>query len=374
MRYYLSEQVKNSKRYKTKNKQRLLRQRAASTFKDVSSLKNGSYFHKNDKKTRCYYRDNFYFETEYSEEKEGWVIVRAREKNISKDIGGTFPSIRRVFCNTSKQMVEKKIILHPDHNKICHVTRQRVSRNIKHHEILRALTEGIRVESHRDGSYLYFANDVKVVASETEDEIRITTVMRINTFSEKNLIELIPKITDALNELCVGNVTFEIKDKSAENSWKSSPEFIRMKELDAILSNSLIPEDVKDRIINSPGKSGFYTVYQEAQFDLLTSSVNSRNIGYRYPTKEGCLSIEKDFCFSNLDTSAKIDMNVYLDSDSEDDWEIIISNLKRLGAHNLSPIYRNSNNECFVSIRGADFNGNFDERFGCKDDFSYLKN
>lgn len=372
MNLTLSENLKGQ--YSVRKQYKLIKE-ATSVFYDVIKYKNGSFFKRDTEQNgpvNCYYSRNFYFETIFHDA-YNMTIVRIRKKNTAAGLKSTYPQQREVFCNKTKTLVPKRFVIHPNETKACHVSQQKISRAISHSEILNALSNGIRVESTREGSYFYFADDIKVVASETNNEIRITTAVRISTFAEKQLNDIIPKVVDDFNKYCSGEVWAELRDDNALDTWKTSDAFIKMKQLDAILENDVIPDEYKQKILNAKGKSGFYTVYQEAQFDLMIASAESRNIGYTYPAKEGSLSID-DFCRSNLSKSARVSIYFYCDSDTNEDWSTIRSVLKRLGvkSEDLSAIMKNSLGQSFIKIPADSFSGNYDERFGCKKEFSYL--
>ena len=378
MKINLNDYVKNSKRYKSIKKQKDLIRKASSMYHDRINFKNGIHFVKNREehgKLHCFYRDNTYFEA-IKHDNFNMTITRAREKNISKKPDGEFSALREVFCDKTKSMITKKIVVKTFEKQTCHVSKQKITRGIYHHEILRALSQGIRVTGNRPNSYFYFANDIKVVASETEDEIRIKTVIRISTFSEKGLKNIIPKIVDRLNKDCHGTIRFELRDEDALKTWKSSPEYIKMKELEAIRDNKHIPISIKNKILNAPSPSGFYSVYEAAKLNLIMSSVNARNISYSYPAPggDGGFSLD-DFCPTQLSRSARISIYVYLESKkSKKDWSTIRRTLARLGVktEDLEDISIDYYGGQFIKINPDSLSGNFDERFECENVFTHL--
>tara|TARA_R110001599_G_scaffold1169_11_gene5639 strand:- start:2679 stop:3821 length:1143 start_codon:yes stop_codon:yes gene_type:complete len=378
MKIKLNDYVKNSKRYKSSKKQKDLLRKAANMYYDLVNFKNGVHFVKHREehgKLHCFYRDNTYFEA-IKHDNFNMTITRAREKNISNESGETFAAVREVFCNETKSMIDKIITIKANEKQTCHVSKQKITRGIYHHEILRALSQGIRVTGSRPDAYFYFANDIKVVASETEDEIRIKTAIRISTLSEKGLKDIIPRIVDRLNKDCHGTIRFELRDEDALKTWQSSPEFIKMKELEAIRDNKHIPDSIKNKILNAPSGSGFYSVYEAAKLNLIMSSVNARNISYSYPAPgaDGGFSID-DFCPTQLSRSARIAIYVYLDSEKpKKDWSTIKRTLKRLGAktEDLAAISIDYYGDQFIKINPDSLSGNFDERFECKNVFDYL--
>lgn len=378
MKIELDDYVKNSKRYKSSKKQKALLRKAKSIYHDLISFKNGVHFIKYREehgKLHCFYRDNTYFEA-IKHDNHNMTITRVREKNITDKPIEVFSSAREVFCNETKSLITKKITIKSNEKQTCHVSKQKITRGIHHYEILKALSKGIRVTGNRPDAYFYFANDIKVVASETKDEIRIKTAIRISTLSEKGLKEIIPRIVDRLNKDCHGNVRFELRDEDAIKTWQSSPEFVKMKELEAIRDNKHIPDNIKNKILNSPSSSGFYSVYEEAKLNLIMSSVSARNISYSYPAPgaDGGFNLD-NFCPTQLSRSARIAIYVYLDSEKpKKDWSTIKRTLKRLGAKtkDLDIISIDYYGGQFIKINPDSLSGNFDERFECKNVFDYL--
>ena len=373
MKFILHEKFKS----KTNKKQKEFIRLATNVFYDYKKFKNGSYFKKVCDvygEVQCYYRDNFYFEA-IQNDVSNMTIVMIRSKNISKEKYGTVSSIRTVKIAGENKTLDKKIIVHPNNEKRCHISNRKATRNISDFELIKTVAEGIRVKGDRE-SYFYFANDIKVIATENEKQIRITTAIRVSTFGEVGLIDILPKIVDTYNKSVKDDhkkIWVELRDDNSLSEWKASDEFIKMKEFDAILQNSLIPDSVKESIMKSPGSIPIYSAYEEARINLIKKSAELRNFSYTYPDVNGVFSLN-DFCQSQLSKSSRISVYFYFKEIDRKGLKKLIKTLMRLGAteEDANTIFQDSDSNKFIKISSDNFSGKFDERFGCKNEFSFL--
>ena len=329
-------------------------------------------FNEEGQKVFCYYCNNFYFEAIKTEGLgTNMTLIRDRKKNPDNNTE-IFSSVRSVFDHATKTMIDKKITIHKNEQKKSHVIKHTRMRNISHKEILQTLTQGIRVEGNKPGVFLYFCNDVKVVASETQDEIRLTTAVRVSTFSEKNLIELLPQVVNGINKKIRGGLRVEVRDDNASKTLMGTDEFILLKQLEFVANHPDIPYDIKYNILNKRGRSGIYTVYQEAQFDMLDKSANLGNISYVYPEREGYVSLEDIFRMGDR-SEKNLCIYFYLDNSTPERWETVLDLLKKLGYKHDNKIYKeNQSNEQFIKQVESSLSGRYDERFVNNNTFDYL--
>lgn len=295
----------------------------------------------NNKGERCIYSDNILLV--YKTRESGVIEVTKIIDNRKYHKCASIPTTRKISD------YEKNIVIHRKNK--AHVKKRYIERNMNYSDVLKAVGRGIRSKD-KDGAIFYFLDNTQVVTSETQDEIRITTIINISIFSENNLTKSLPLLRNEINEKLNIDCIVSLRDNHRFLRWENSNE---ARELDYHRRN------IRNNIYSKEYLSLLTTknFYGFSRMDILEKEYydkgdNLQAYYYSYPNQEksGHLPIsalEHNIAVSSYD----IVFTLNHDENVKDSFKKIFSFLETFG---LKESLRFKNKEDFIFYKKDEIN------------------